>query len=61
MTDILVQMQVVQKYNHEFHTQGLDHFSTKKEFLNQCGEIWDIIKQYPEMKATLSLTNMEEF
>lgn len=60
MTDILVQMQTVNKYNQEFHLQGLDHFSNKKEFLQAVGKIWDAVKDNSNLKASFQLTNMNE-
>lgn len=60
MIDILVQIQTVNKYKGEFAFQGLDHFSSKKEFLSTVGKIWDAVRDNSNLKASFQLTNMNE-
>ena len=60
MIDILVQMQVVEKYLGRVKEEGLQHLHSKKDFLKAVGEMWEVCKANPQLKISFQLNNMED-
>ena len=59
MTDILVMILSKEKLSGNEAIQGIEHFSNKTSFLKTVGKIWDTVKENPEIKVSLQLTNLE--
>ena len=59
MTDILVMILSKEKLSGNEAIQGVERFHTKKAFLATVGKIWDTVKENPEIKVSLQLTNLE--
>ena len=59
MTDILVMILSKEKLSGNEVIKGIEHFHTKKAFLATVGKIWDTVKENPEIKVSLQLTNLE--
>jgi uncharacterized membrane-anchored protein YhcB (DUF1043 family) len=56
--DILVQSTNNTRFQGQ-QFKGVDHFSTKAEFLKYMGIVWDTVVHEPYVQSSVQLTNME--
>ena len=59
MTDILVIFHSQEKLSGNEAMKGVEHFTTKTSFLKAVGVVWDTVKEYPEIKCSFQLNNLE--